>query len=34
MVFGIDPVRIYRDEDFTRAMKMDNNPSPSKKRQR
>jgi hypothetical protein len=34
MVFGINPLRIYRDEDFTRAMNMENNPSPSKKRKR
>jgi hypothetical protein len=34
MVLGINPLRIYRDEDFTRAMNMENNPSPSKKRNR
>jgi hypothetical protein len=34
MVFGIDPVRIYRDEDFTRAMNMENNPSPSRRGKR
>ena len=27
MVLGLDPVRIYRDEDFRRAMNMDNAPS-------
>jgi hypothetical protein len=27
MVLGLDPVRIYRDEDFKRAMNMDNAPS-------
>jgi hypothetical protein len=28
MVLGVDPILIYRDADFTRAMNMDNNPSP------
>ncbi len=32
MVFGINPIRIYRDEDFTRAMNMENNPAPKKRR--
>jgi hypothetical protein len=27
MVLGLDPVRIYRDEDFNRAMNMDNAPA-------
>jgi hypothetical protein len=34
MVLGINPLQVYRDEDFTRAMNMENNPSPSRKRQR
>jgi hypothetical protein len=34
MVFGINPIQIYREEDFTRAMNMENNPSPTKKRGR
>jgi hypothetical protein len=34
MVFGINPLLIYRAEDFTRAMNMENNPAPSKKRKR
>ncbi len=29
MVLGLDPVRVYRDEDFNRAMAMDNAPSAS-----
>ncbi len=33
MVLGIDPVRIFRDEDFRRAMNMDNSPGiPTKPR--
>jgi len=32
MVLGLDPVRIYRDEDYHRAMNMDNAPSPVRKR--
>ncbi len=31
MILGMDPVHIYRDEDFTRAMNMDNNPATPKK---
>ena len=34
MVFGINPLQIYRDQDFTRAMNMENNPAPSQKRKR
>jgi hypothetical protein len=32
MVLGLDPIRIYRDEDFTRALNMDNAPTVKKKR--
>ncbi len=32
MVLGKDPVRIYRDEDFTRMLNMDNNPGGSRSR--
>lgn len=28
MVLGLDPIRIYRDEDFNRALNMDNAPAP------
>lgn len=31
MVFGSDPVHILRDEDYARAMNMDNSPAPPKK---
>lgn len=34
MVFGTNPLQIYRDEDFTRAMNMENNPAPSRKPKR
>jgi hypothetical protein len=34
MVLGLDPIRIYRDEDFNRAMNMDNSPAPSTKGRR
>lgn len=34
MVLGKDPVRIYRDEDFTRMLNMDNNPGGSRSRRR
>lgn len=30
MVLGLDPVHIYRDEDYTRAMNMEDGPAPSK----
>jgi hypothetical protein len=32
MVLGVDPVRIFRDEDYNRAMNMDNAPSTAKPR--
>ena len=32
MVLGLDPVRIFRDEDYDRAMNMDNAPVPAKAR--
>ena len=34
MVLGLDPIRIYRDEDFNRAMNMDNAPAPTTKARR
>jgi hypothetical protein len=34
MVFGKDPVRVYRDVDFERMSNMDNNPVPAKKPRR
>jgi hypothetical protein len=34
MVLGLDPIRIYRDEDFKRAMNMDNGPTPANKAKR
>ena len=34
MVLGLDPIRIYRDEDFNRAMNMDNAPAPTSKARR
>ena len=34
MVLGLDPIRIYRDEDFTRALNMDNAPGPTPKGRR
>ena len=34
MVLGLDPIRIYRDEDFNRAMNMDNAPAPTTKGRR
>jgi hypothetical protein len=30
MILGLDPVRIFRDEDYNRAMNMDNAPTPTK----
>jgi hypothetical protein len=34
MILGKDPVRIYRDEDFTRMLNMDNNPGAGSKSRR
>ena len=34
MVLGLDPIRIYRDEDFNRAMNMDNAPNSTTKARR
>ena len=34
MVLGLDPIRIYRDEDFNRALNMDNAPAPHVKGRR
>jgi len=34
MVLGLDPVRIFRDEDYQRAMNMDNSPTPTRKAKR
>lgn len=34
MVLGLDPVHIYRDEDYTRAMNMDNAPATPKPKSR
>jgi hypothetical protein len=34
MVFGKDPVRVYRDVDFERMSNMENNPTPAKKPKR
>ena len=34
MILGLDPVRIYRDEDFRRALNMDNAPGPAAKSRR
>jgi hypothetical protein len=34
MVLGLEPIRIYRDEDFNRAMNMDNAPAPLTKARR
>ena len=34
MIFGKDPVRVYRDVDFERMSNMDNNPTPAKKPRR
>ena len=31
MILGLDPVRIFRDEDYNRAMNMDNAPTPTEK---
>lgn len=32
MVFGTDPVHVYRDDDYSRMANMENNPAPPKKR--
>jgi hypothetical protein len=34
MVLGLDPTRIFRDEDYNRAMNMDDAPAPAKKGRR
>jgi hypothetical protein len=34
MVLGLDPMRIFRDEDYNRAMNMDNAPAPVNKSRR
>jgi hypothetical protein len=34
MVLGLEPMRIFRDEDYNRAMNMDNSPAPANKTRR
>ena len=34
MILGLDPMRIFRDEDYSRAMNMDNSPDPARKTRR
>jgi hypothetical protein len=34
MILGLDPMRIFRDEDYNRAMNMDNAPAPANKTRR
>ena len=34
MVLGLEPMRIFRDEDYNRAMNMDNAPAPANKTRR
>ncbi len=34
LILGTDPVQVYRDQDFDRAMNMDNNPTPTRPKAR
>ena len=34
MILGLDPMRIFRDEDYNRAMNMDNSPNSTTKARR
>ena len=34
IVVGASPIAVFRDEDYQRALNMDNNPTPAKKKKR